>query len=178
MEAPPSHAVYTNRGGTLPRLPPKPRVREVSPGDAFTVDDIRVRSGLARHVQPYLECNAYRITSGSSSVVYTGDTEPCSEVVDLARGADLLISMCWDEEAVMIENGEATGQTGSMGAARMARDADVGTLLLTHIGPNISHGIDDEEMEAMACIYSGVILQAVEGIGLELSGGQVREQGA
>ena len=115
MEAPASHAVYVNRGGELPRLPPDPDVREVQPGDSFAIGDIVFGSGLARHVQPYLDCNAYRIEAGSSSIVYTGDTEPCDEVVELARGADVLVSMCWDEERVMAANGEATGQTGHTG---------------------------------------------------------------
>ena len=163
MEAPVSHAVFFNRGGELPRLPPEPDVREVQPGQPFVVGDIEFLPGLARHVQPYLDSNAYRITVGSSSVVYTGDTEPCAEVVDLSREADVLISMCWDEEGVMAANGEATGQTGTLGAARMARDAGVGDLVLTHIGPSISAGIHEEELAAMASIHQGTIHQAVEG---------------
>ena len=163
MEAPTSHAVYVNRGGELPRLPPNPEVREVHPGDTFTVGDIVFRSGLARHVQPYLDSNAYRITVGSSSIVYTGDTEPCDEVVELARDTDVLVSMCWDEEETMAANGEANGQTGTRGAARMARAADAGALVLTHIGPSISAGIDDEELTTMANLYGGAIHQAREG---------------
>lgn len=163
MAAPASHAVFINRGGELPRLPPEPEVREVEPGQPFIIGDIEFLPGLARHVQPYLDCNAYRITAGSSSVVYTGDTEPCDEVVELSRGTDVLISMCWDEEDVMAANGEATGQTGTLGAARMARDAGVGDLVLTHIGPGISAGIRQAELAAMAAIHRGTIHQAVEG---------------
>jgi ribonuclease BN (tRNA processing enzyme) len=163
MEAPGSHAVFVNRGGELPRLPPDPDVREVHPDQPFTVGDIEFLPGLARHVQPYLDCNAYRITAGASSVVYTGDTEPCDEIVELSRGADVLISMCWDEAGVMAANGEATGQTGTLGAARMARDAGVDDLVLTHIGPSISAGIHEGELGAMASIHQGGIHQAVEG---------------
>ena len=163
MAAPASHAVFVNRGGVLPRLPPEPEVREVEPGQPFTIGDIEFLPGLARHVQPYLDCNAYRIAAGSSSVVYTGDTEPCDEVVELSRGADVLISMCWDEEDVMAANGEATGQTGTLGAARMARDAGVHDLVLTHIGPSISAGIQQAELAAMSGIHRGTIHQAVEG---------------
>ena len=172
MEAPASHAVYVNRGGELPRLPPNPDVCEVQQGDTFAVGDIVFSSGLARHVQPYLDCNAYRIEVGSSSIVYTGDTEPCNEVVELARGADVLVSMCWDEEGTMAANGEATGQTGTQGAARMARAAEVGTLVLTHIGPSISAGIDEEELASMANTYAGAIHQADEGWTLGVSAGR------
>ena len=163
MAAPASHAVFVNRGGVLPRLPPDPEVSEVEPGQPFSIGDIEFLPGLARHVQPYLDCNAYRVTAGSSSVVYTGDTEPCDEVVELSRGADVLISMCWDEEDVMAANGEASGQTGTLGAARMARDAGVDDLVLTHIGPSISAGIPQAELAAMSGIHRGTIHQAVEG---------------
>ena len=177
MEAPPSHAVYVNRGGVLPRLPPNPDIREVQPGDTFAVGDIEFSSGLARHVQPFLDSNAYRIGVGASSIVYTGDTEPCSEVIELARGADVLISMCWDEEETMAANGEATGQTGTQGAARMAQAADVGALVLTHIGPSISAGIGEQERTTMADIYGGAIHQADEGWTLGVSAGRAEVLG-
>lgn len=177
MEAPASHAVYVNRGGVLPRLPPNPDIREVEPGDTFAIGDIEFSPGLARHVQPFLDSNAYRIEVGSSSVVYTGDTEPCSEVIDLARGAGVLISMCWDEEETMVANGEATGQTGTRGAARMAQAAGVGALVLTHIGPSISTGIDEQECKAMADVYGGAIHQADEGWTLGVSSGRTEVLG-
>ena len=63
----------------------------------------------------------------------------------------------------MATNGEATGQTGTLGAARMARDAGVGDLVLTHIGPSISAGIRQTELAVMAAIHRGNIRQAVEG---------------
>ena len=171
LHAPPSRAVYLNRGGRLPRLPPDPAVREIQPGDSFTIGDIEFVPGLARHVQPYLDSNAYRIMSGSSSVVYTGDTEPCDEVVELARGADVLVSMCWDEERAMTENGEGPGQTGTLGAARMAASANVGALVLTHMGPSIGTGIKEGELAAMAGIYPGTIHQADEGWTFRVSPG-------
>ena len=178
MEAPTSHAVFVNRGGELPRLPPEPDVREVQPGQAFAIGDIEFLPGLARHVQPYLDSNAYRIAVGSSSIVYTGDTEPCNEIVELARGAGVLVSMCWDEEATMEANGEAAGQTGTHGAARMARAARVGTLVLTHIGPTISAGIGEEELATMANIYAGPIHQAGEGWTLGVSAGRAEVLGS
>ncbi len=174
INAPLSQAVYVNRGGELPRLPPDPRVREVQPGDSFVIGDIEFVPGLARHVQPYLDCNAYRISAGSGSVVYTGDTEPCDEVVELARGADALVSMCWDEDRVMAANGEAPGQTGTLGAATMAASAQVGALVLTHVGPRLSDGIEERELAAMASLYPGAIHQAEETWTLGVSRGRTR----
>ena len=175
MRAPVSQAVYLNRGGDLPRLPPDPQVRDIHPGYGFMIGDIQFTTGLARHVQPFLDSNAYRIEVGSSSVVYTGDTEPCDEVVELARGTDVLVSMCWDEERSMVESGESPGQTGTLGAASMAAQAEAGSLILTHRGPNIGAGIEEHELAAMADIYPGAIHQADEGSLYGVSAGQARE---
>ena len=45
----------------------------------------------------------------------------------------------------------------------MARDAGVADLVLTHIGPSISAGIQQAELAAMSGIHQGPIHQAVEG---------------
>ena len=47
--------------------------------------------------------------------MFTGDTQPCQSVVDLARGADVMICMCWDDQEVMGEVGESRGQCGTTG---------------------------------------------------------------
>ena len=74
----------------------------------------------------------------------------------------------------MVESGESPGQTGTLGAARMAAQAEAGTLVLTHRGPNIGAGIKERELVAMADIYSGVIHQADEGSTFGVSAGQTR----
>lgn len=137
IQAPTSHAVFTNRGGVLPR--PRPRVNptEIAAGDAVGNDRWRVRSSHAQHVQPFLDSLAYRIDTDAGSAVFTGDTEPCDPVRDLARGADVLFSMCWDFQSAMDECGENNGQTGTVGAGQLAREAGVGKLVLVHHGPQL-----------------------------------------
>ena len=56
-------------------------------------------------------------------VTYSCDTEPCQEVLRLARGADILI-----HEA----SGEVIGHSSSRQAAEIAAEADVGELYLIH----------------------------------------------
>lgn len=65
-------------------------------------------------------------------MVYTGDTRPSKNVVELANGADILIHECMfsaeDEEATQDAAHSTTKQ-----AAQVAKDAGVGKLYLTHI---------------------------------------------
>jgi ribonuclease Z len=133
-----SQRVFANRGGILPRTPPSVAARDVGPGLVHRGKDWEVTSALAEHVQPWLDSLAYRVDSPEGSVVFTGDTQPCSSVTELARGSDMMLCMCWDDQEIMEQNGENTGQCGTLGAARMAQDAGVRKLVLVHIGPHLS----------------------------------------
>jgi ribonuclease BN (tRNA processing enzyme) len=73
-----------------------------------------------------------RVESGGGVLVYSGDTGPCQELVDLAAGADLLLS-----EAAFLESGDNPVDLHMTGkqAGATAAEAGVGRLLLTHIPP-------------------------------------------
>lgn len=129
--------VFRSRGGTLPRRRPSPRVIEVHAGAVIEGAGWRISVGQATHVQPYLECLAFRLDSGDGSVCYAGDGSPTDALVELARGCDVLIQM----------NHFVTGEEPSaafrdacgdhIGNARLARRAGVGTLVLTHMPPDL-----------------------------------------
>jgi len=84
---------------------------------------------LARTAHP-VECYAIRLTAGGRSLVYTGDTGPCERVIELARGADVLLA-----EAAHPPGGDLPGGLHLTGreAGEHASAAGVGRLLLTHI---------------------------------------------
>lgn len=169
VHSPLSQRVYVNRGGVLPRRPPTVEAVDIEPG--FVLDDRSwiVRAGYARHVQPYLDSLAYRVETTSGSVVFTGDTEPCQEVADLAAGADLLLCMCWDHQATMDANGESRGQCGTTGAATMAQQAGVRRLALVHSGPVISRSDERARvLESVGGAFSGEILFPEELEAIEL----------
>lgn len=163
VNAPTSQTVFENRGGTLPRPPPVVDAVDIEAGDVFETDRWRVRSAHAQHVQPFLDSIAYRIDSDAGDIVITGDTEPCDSVVELARGARALLSMCWDHQATMDMDGEKFGQCGTIGAARMAAEAQVEKLVLVHRGP----ALESEESAARAladvsAIFDGEVVMADE----------------
>nr|WP_218860344.1 MBL fold metallo-hydrolase [Petropleomorpha daqingensis] len=84
---------------------------------------------LARTAHP-VECYAIRLTVDGRSLVYTGDTGPCDRVVELARGADVLLSEAAHPDEPGLPDGlHLTGrQAGEHAAA-----AGVGRLLVTHV---------------------------------------------
>ena len=158
-----SQQVFVNRGGTLPRKPPEVLAKDVGPGKVFEGRDWEVSAAPAEHVQPWLDSLAYRVDSAEGSFVFTGDTGPCESVTTLAKGADVMLCMCWDDQEVMEQNGESQGQCGTTGAARMAEEAGVKKLILVHMGAHISqHGPLEKALGDIREVYGGQVIYAEE----------------
>ncbi|HEY5609617.1 MAG TPA: ribonuclease Z [Thermoanaerobaculia bacterium] len=72
-------------------------------------------------------------------VVYCTDTRPCSNAVDLARGADLLIHESTYDES-LIDEARERGHSTARQAATIALQAGAKRLLLTHFSPRYAGG--------------------------------------
>jgi ribonuclease Z len=84
--------------------------------------DFRIYSSPVRHMVPTIGLRMESV-SGERVVVYSGDTEPCGPLIRLASGADVLI-----HEA----SGGGVGHSTAEQAGEVARQAEVGQLLLIH----------------------------------------------
>jgi ribonuclease BN (tRNA processing enzyme) len=83
----------------------------------------------ARTAHP-VECYAVRLSAGGRTLVYTGDTGPCPDVVALATGADVLLSeAAHPDRPGLPADLHLTGRE----AGEHATAARVGRLLLTHV---------------------------------------------
>ena len=72
-------------------------------------------------------------------VVVAGDSAPAATVLEIAREADVLVheaTFCQEEE----ERARETGHSTALAAAELARAAEVGLLVLTHISSRYTGG--------------------------------------
>ncbi len=65
-------------------------------------------------------------------VAYTGDTSPCENVIASVRGVDVLIHEATFDSTMEAEAAKF-GHSTSVGAARVAKEASVRKLILTHV---------------------------------------------
>ena len=122
------------------------------------------------HVQPYLESLAYRVdTASGKSIVFTGDTEPCDSLTELAQNADVLVANCANDQATLEARGLNHGQLGTVTAAQMAATAEAKTLVLTHTSPDLAiHGPMERAIGDIREHYDGKIIFAEELMKLEI----------
>ena len=151
-ELPQSQEVWRARGGTLPRPWPSPVLREVSAGETIEGDGWQIRTCLAPHAQPFLDCMALALTCRGKTFVYSGDAGLCPEVEALCTEADLLLHWCYrlDQETVTQEMAALTPTPSEIG--KMARHMRVGTLVLTHFRTHM----DEPERYASALQMASV----------------------
>lgn len=121
------------------------RVTEIDrPGVVYRDENVTVTSALVVH-PPVEPAFGYRIDSADRSIVLSGDTRPCENLIALARGADLLVHEALYEPGLegllSRHNGTRIRQhllashTLAHEAGEVARRAGVKTLVLNHLVP-------------------------------------------
>ncbi|MDE7434987.1 MAG: ribonuclease Z [Lachnospiraceae bacterium] len=89
-------------------------------------------------------------------VTYCTDTRPTNSIVEHARGADLFICEGMYAEKEKLVKAKQYKHMTFYEAARLAADAQVKELWLTHFSPSLVRG--EDYMEAVRTIYPGAYL--------------------
>lgn len=111
----------------------------------------------ARRVDHPIEAFGFRIEHDGRVLAYSGDTDSCEALLELAAGAHLFLAeAAFRDEA---ENNPHVHMTGS-DAAKIAAEAGAAMLVLTHIPP--WHDKQDALREATGW-FDGPVLLAAEG---------------
>jgi ribonuclease BN (tRNA processing enzyme) len=127
-------------------LQPLVHVHEIAGGGVLPAEGpLKVTAALVDH-PPLAHAFAYRFDAADRSIVISGDTRPSAALVGLARGADVLVHSAMYEPAVRrmaarVGNAAALAQsilahqTSAEDAGRLAREAGVKVLVLSHLVP-------------------------------------------
>ena len=130
-------------------------LHEFTAGSRLAIGPFEADTRLLPHWVP----NAgVRLRAGDRTVVYTGDTGPGPDVVELARGADLFLA-----EASYVDRMPDDSRdflTSASQAGRQAAAAGVGHLLLTHLLPGTDH---EAALAAAGAHYQGTLGLATMG---------------
>ncbi|NBC35078.1 MBL fold metallo-hydrolase [Novosphingobium sp. FSY-8] len=182
---------FTELGYGLPGVPSidpatTVRVTEMRGGESGALNGLRFANAQNTHYSfapgsaedARFRSLAWRFETGGRSYVFTGDTGPSQAVIDLARGADVLISEIIDLDATVglvqrqNPNMSAQGKAGMLQhlshhhlpaaeVGRMAQAAGVRQLVVTHYAPsNPSAALVARMRAQIAARYHGPVVMA------------------
>lgn len=147
-----------------PNLTPAP---DMAPFEVWSDAQVRVTATLVAHA-PVFPSFAFRFDSAEGSVVFSGDTAPCDNLVRLAHDADVLvhevIDAAWvdrlfppplDEAADALKHHLLSAHTSIEDAGRVAERAGAKTLVLSHVIP---HNLGDDRLRLAGRHYSGRVV--------------------
>jgi ribonuclease Z len=139
------------------RRPPAVDVTEVEEGVVLERDGLRVSAFVVEH-DPVRPALGYRFDGGGRSLVVSGDTRPCENLIRWSHGVDVLVHECcemaktswmpgcgWPSIEEKIRD-LASYHTQPADIGRVAEGARPARLVLTHLMP----GSDPAELKAAA----------------------------
>lgn len=146
---------------TVRREMPNIIVHHLSEGPAFEDNGFRVTAFDVEHF-PLEQPFGYRFDTLDRSIVFSGDTRPCENLIKHAQRVDVLVHECTESGAWAKERESSQIDTSHIQHSHtqpeqlglVARDAEVKTLVATHMNPT---SVSDEMKTTIARDYAGPI---------------------
>jgi ribonuclease BN (tRNA processing enzyme) len=138
-------------------------------GQVMRNEDVRVTAARVRH-PPIKEAYAYRFDCPDRAVVISGDTAYSPELVALAKGADVLVCEAMHlagleallkkvPNAATLREHLLASHVATEEVGRIAAEAGVKTLVMSHLVPGDDPSITDEMwMEGVRKHYQGTVV--------------------
>jgi ribonuclease Z len=149
--------IEVRRGHMIDREPPTVRVTEVDEGKVYDRDGLQISAFLVEH-DPVKPAFGYRFDGEGRSLVISGDTRPCENLMKWSHGVDTLIHECcemartswvpgcgWPTIEEKIRD-LASYHTQPDEIGRVAEGARPKQLVMTHLMP----GSDPAELKGAA----------------------------
>lgn len=122
------------------------------------IGDLVVETALTGHTSNSL---AFRIEAEGRAFVYSGDAADVPALADIARNADLFLCECSFPDGYITDD-----HLTSVSSARIAKQANVKHLVLTHTYPTTDHSLTLTEAKGA---FSGEITVAIDGTKVQVS---------
>jgi len=135
-------------------------IEEVAPGGEVTVGDVTLRFGKAIHPVPAL---VTRISGAGRTLVYSGDTGPGGDLMEMATGADVLL--CEASIAGVRDTQTYEYHLTAFEAGETASWAGADRLILTHIGALMD---PQSSLDEASGAFAGDIAYAAPGTVFEI----------
>ena len=138
-----------------PPLAPLIRAHELRRDGVVMQDErVKVTASLVEH-PPVAPAFAYRFDGPDRSIVFSGDTRPSEALVELARGADVLVHevmylpalerlIASEAQAARLRQHLLDSHTTTEQVGRLASEAGVKTLVLSHFVPGGDASLSDQ----------------------------------
>jgi ribonuclease BN (tRNA processing enzyme) len=139
------------------------------PGIVLETPNMRVTAARVLH-PPIADAYAYRFDTDDRSIVISGDTTYSPALIELARGADVLVHetlyvpgleglLARVRNAQTLREHLVDSHTTTEDVGRVAQAAEVRTLVLSHLVPGEDPSITDEQWtEGVRRYYDGEII--------------------
>ena len=142
--------------------PPEKNLRHLwlEAGNKIELAGVKIRVAAASHMETSL---AYRLEYEGLSMVYLGDSEYVHDLADFALGAELLVANC-----AAPDSNPKPGHIGPSQAGRLAAEAEVKALLLSHLYRVV------DPLKAVASAgkqFDGRVFAAEDGMSLNIMSG-------
>lgn len=139
------------------------------PGLVMENEHVKVSAAIVNH-PPVYPSFAYRFDTPDGSIVFSGDTTPCKDLIELAKGADILIHEVIHVPSLArlvarIPHAErllkhiVDSHTTHIDVGKVAKEAGVKTLILSHFVPVDDPSVtDDMWIEGARTHFDGKII--------------------